>query len=351
MINLAVVGLGRWGRRHIASAEAGGRFRIVRAIDVLPESASDLADCGIAVSAGLAVALGDPAVQAVSLVTPHTLHPRQVAACAAASKHVLTEKPLSLSSRDARMAADACAAAGVVLAVGHDNRFYPAIQELERLVAAGDLGEILHVEANISHDYGMERGRRAARAGGRPAPAADQPPDSGWRLDEREAPAGSMVHMGIHRIDSFVQMFGRMTEVYGVQSRTPSEAPSITSGALMVRFESGATGYLGCSQATPLLSRIHLFGTGAWAEARGPYDQPSYVRASLDRLSVHRNGDGVETRTFDPVDSVECNYRAFADAIAGKAPYPIPLDQMVHGAEVLEAAARSFESGAPVRLG
>lgn len=351
MIDLAVVGLGRWGRRHVASAEAEGRFRIIRAVDVLPETASDLADRGVAVSADLADALGDPAVQAVSLVTPHTLHARQVAACAEAGKHVLTEKPLSLSSRDARMAAEACEKAGVVLALGHDNRFYPAIRELQRLVDAGELGEILHVEANISHDYGMERGRQAANDGGRRAPAADEPPDQGWRMDEREAPSGSMVHMGIHRIDSFVQIFGRMTEVYGVQSRTPSEAPSITSGALLVRFASGATGYLGCSQATPLLSRIHIFGTGAWAEARGPYDQPSYMEASLDRVSVHRGGGAVETRVFDAVDSVECNYRAFADAIEGKSPYPIPPDQMVHGAEVLEAVARSFESGAPVKLG
>lgn len=110
MIDLAVVGLGRWGRRHIASAEADRRFRIVRAVDIRPETASDLADRGIAVSADLADALDDPSVQAVSLVTPHTLHARQVAACAAAGKHVLTEKPLSLSSRDARMAAGACTA-------------------------------------------------------------------------------------------------------------------------------------------------------------------------------------------------------------------------------------------------
>lgn len=341
MIDLAIVGLGRWGHRHVASAEATGRFRLVHAVDAEPENAAGLAERGVTVSADLADALADPAVQAVSLVTPHTLHPRQVAACAAAGKHVLTEKPFALSSAEARMAADACVAAGVVLALGHDNRFYPAIQELARMVGAGELGEVHHVEATISHDYGVERWRRM-RDEGAAGPE--------WRYDEREAPAGSMVHVGVHRIDTFVQIFGRMTEVFAMRSRQPTDAPMITAGAMLVRFESGATGYLGSSQGTPLLSRIHVFGNEAWAEARGPSDQPGYERASLDRISVHRGGGEIETREFGAVDSVACNFEAFADAIDGKAPYPTPPDQMVHGAEVLEAVSQSYQSGQPVRL-
>lgn len=348
MIGLAIVGLGRWGRRHIASAEATGRFRLVRAVDIRPEGAADLARRGVAVSTALADALSDPAVEAVSLVTPHTLHPAQVAAAAAAGKHVLTEKPFALSAEAGRMAAEACARAGVVLALGHDNRFYPAVEEIKRLVETGALGEIVHVEANISHDYALARGRQQADHA---EPAPDQAPGPAWRLDTREAPAGSMVHIGIHRIDSFVQIFGRMTEVYAIQAKAPADAPRVTTGAMLVRFASGATGYLGSSQATPLLSRIHVFGTEAWAEARGPYDQPSYEEASLDRVTVHRSGHPVETRSFDKRDSVAANYAAFADAIEGKAPYPIAPEEMVHDAEVIEAVARSFETGAPVRLG
>ena len=282
MIDLAIVGLGRWGQRHVASAESTGRFRIVHAIDTRPETAADLAERGVAVSTDLADALADPAVRAVSLVTPHTLHPSQVVACADAGKHVLTEKPFALSAAEARRAADACVRAGVVLGLGHDNRFYPAIQELARIVGTGEIGKVHHVEANISHDYGLERWRQMKNddGGGAPGPT--------WRYDEREAPAGSMVHMGIHRIDTFVQIFGRMTEVFAIQAREPSDAPMVTSGAMLVRFASGATGYLGSSQATPLLSRIHVFGDEGWAEARGPSDQAGYERASLDRLTVCR---------------------------------------------------------------
>lgn len=350
MIDLAIVGLGRWGRRHIASAEATGRFRIVRAIDVRPEDAADLAERGIAVSSDLLDALGDRAVQAVGLATPHTLHPQQVAACADAGKHVLTEKPFALSAAEGRMAADACVAVGVVLALGHDNRFYPAVQELARMVGAGELGNVHHVEANISHDYSLKRGRKLVGQGGHVAPAPEEPPGPGWRLDRREAPAGSMVHVGIHRIDTFVQIFGRMTEVYGVQATAPSELPTVTSGAMLVRFASGATGYLGSSQATPLLSRIQVFGTDAWVELRGPSDQEAYERASLDRMTIHRGDGEIEMRSFENVDSVASNYEAFADAIEGKVAYPITPDQMVHDAEVLEAVAQSFESGQPVRL-
>ena len=350
MINLAIVGLGRWGRRHIASAEATGRFRLARAIDVLPDSAADLAARGVAVSSDLNDALGDPKIDAVSLVTPHTLHPAQVAACANAGKHVLTEKPFSLSADAARMAAEACVEAGIVLALGHDNRYYPAIQELKRLIDGGELGQILHIEANISHDYGVARFHRIQREGGHSEPAADAPPGPCWGLDAREGPAGSMVHIGVHRIDSFVQLLGAMTEVYAVQAAPPAETPTITTGSMMVRFASGATGYLGTSQATPLLSRIHVFGTDAWAEARGPSDQKSYEEASLDRVTICRSGDAPETETFETIDSVAANYTAFADAIEDKAPYPIPPAQMVHDAAVLEAVTPSFETGMPVKI-
>lgn len=343
MLNLGIVGLGRWGQRHVDSAIASGRFRMVRAVTARPDRMAEFASArSIALCTDIDDLLTDPAVDAVSLVTPHSKHIPQILRVAAAGKHVLAEKPFALTKEDAEKAVAACAKAGVVVAVGHDNRFYPAIVELKRLVDAGTLGTILHAEANLSHESATMRKKR----GDAPASSAS----TAWRLDQREAPAGVMVHLGIHRIDSFVQLFGRMERVYAVAPPNTLDVPFADSVAIMVRFCTGMTGYIGSSLATPLNSRFQVFGSDGWVEARGPRDMQEYLRSSLNSVSVRTNDGRFESRGFDAVDSVRLNFEAFADAIEGKSPGPVPVEEIIHVVAVAEAVARSLQTGEPAQV-
>src|SRR6266478_8339786 len=82
MIDAAIVGLGRWGRGFLESVQGKSRrIRFVRGVDTVPHVARDLAARhGFKPSSDLAEALADPAVQALVLVTPHSLHREQVVA-------------------------------------------------------------------------------------------------------------------------------------------------------------------------------------------------------------------------------------------------------------------------------
>lgn len=100
-------------------------------------------------------------MRAVVLATPHSLHVDQVIAVARAGKPVWCEKPLALTHAQAARAVAACEAAGVPLAVGQNKRFFPAMLELARLVAAGEIGEVMHVE-----DTSATSTRRASSAAG-----------------------------------------------------------------------------------------------------------------------------------------------------------------------------------------
>src|SRR5207244_7549595 len=97
-------------------------------------------------------AVKDPNVQGVVLCTPHTLHTDQIIKAASAKKHVFCEKPLSLSRADVLRAVKACNDNRVALAVGHEKRFEPPIQEAMRLVKSGELGTPLQIEANFVQD-------------------------------------------------------------------------------------------------------------------------------------------------------------------------------------------------------
>src|SRR3954465_5662831 len=96
-IRAAIVGLGRWGRQ-IAGASAGhARFAIVRAVEPDAAGAQDFcAEHGLELADSLDAVLADSSIDAVLLASPHSLHPAQVLACAAARKHVFCEKPLAL---------------------------------------------------------------------------------------------------------------------------------------------------------------------------------------------------------------------------------------------------------------
>ncbi len=115
MINLAVIGLDYWGRRHVESAQASGRFKTTRAIDTdfgNEQLKAFAYDYGIALSATLDNALDDPAIDAISLATPHNAHPEQIKEAAGANKHVYTERPFALFKAPAEEAITACRQAG-----------------------------------------------------------------------------------------------------------------------------------------------------------------------------------------------------------------------------------------------
>jgi predicted dehydrogenase len=351
LINLAVVGLGKFGRRHVDTAIASGRFRVVRAVVRNPGPAQEYASArDIQLSTDLAEALEDPLVDAVSLVTPHRLHVPQIIQAAAAGKHVLAEKPFALTAADAEKAVSACARAGVVVAVGHDNRFYPAIREVKRLVDGGTLGTIIHAEAHLSHDL-MRKASVAARAVLPGAERTNARPSTGaWRLDCSEAPVGSMAHLGVHRIDTFVQLFGRVTQVFALPGPKILNVGWDDTLSVLLKFAAGLSAYVSSSLATPLSSRMQIFGSGGGVEVTGPRDFKEYLRASLRTVSVQGADGSFQTREFEAGDSVMSNFRAFADAIEEKAPYPVPPEEIIHVPAVLEAITRSLASGCAVSI-
>ncbi len=319
MIDAALVGLGWWGRQHLDSVQGkSDRLRYVRAVTLEPEAASGLvAGHGITVSTDYDDALADPAVAAVVLATPHSLHADQVAAAAAAGKHVFCEKPFTLTKDAAEAAIAACTRAGLALGIGQNRRFWPSMKEIKGIVASGEIGTVMHVEANYSHDILAEV------------------PATGWRASPEEAPAAGMTGMGVHITDAYIDMIGPIAEVHALcVDRTLGRAAGDTVSVLL-RFADGPTGYLASTFKTAFIWHFRVLGSEGIVESRGERD-----------VSVTPRKGEPRSYMLEPVDSVRAEIEAFADAIEGKAPYPIPADQIIHNVAVLEAI---FESAATRR--
>ncbi|TVQ28898.1 MAG: gfo/Idh/MocA family oxidoreductase, partial [Geminicoccaceae bacterium] len=157
MIDLAIVGLGRWGRVLVDSVQGQSeRVRFTKAATRTPANAEGYAAAkGLALVQDLDALLADPTVDGIVLATPHSQHAAQVIQAAAAKKPVFCEKPFTLTRESAAAAVAAATEAGIVLAVGHNRRFLPAVQRMHALIAEGAIGKLLHVEGNMSGHVGQ----------------------------------------------------------------------------------------------------------------------------------------------------------------------------------------------------
>src|SRR5213079_730614 len=109
------------------------------------------------------------------------------------------------------------------------------------------------------------------------------------------------------------------------------------AAAVLVQFESGATGQLATVRAAPAYWRVHVFGTKGWAEAR---DETT--------LTLALNGQKPRVELLPQVDSLGVLLEAFAESIELGKPFPVTTDEMLDVVATFEAAINSMASGAPV---
>ncbi|MDG1505956.1 MAG: Gfo/Idh/MocA family oxidoreductase, partial [Planktomarina sp.] len=134
MIGTALIGFGWWGQHIARRLKDHPDFDILSVVEPALELHTQIEDLGLNAALGYEAALNDPSVQAVILTSPNDLHDNQILEAVAAGKHVFCEKPLSLNAKGARVSIEACRNAGLVLGIGHERRFEPAISALREML-------------------------------------------------------------------------------------------------------------------------------------------------------------------------------------------------------------------------
>ena len=321
MIDAAIVGLGRWGRTLVESVHGKSEhLRFTAAVSRDPSRLGGFAARHrLHVFGSLDEALALPRIAAIVLATPHSRHADEIVAAAAAKKAVFCEKPLALTRAEALRATAACREAGVVLGTGTDKRFFPAMAALARIVAGGELGHILHIEGNFSNEVAAEKF----------AP---------WRDSPEESPAGGMTGTGIHVLDAMIRMAGPVRRVQAQLLAHKAAPDPLDTISVLFEFCSGISGILAAVRSTPAFWRVHVFGRNGSAEALGRTE-----------LVLRKSGAEPQHVRLAPVDSVRANLEAFADAVAGVAPYPIGPEEMVDVVAAFEAIAKAAASDGRVQ--
>jgi predicted dehydrogenase len=318
-LDVAVVGLGWWGKVIVKTLNESRKLRVAKAVDLNPAAGECARSQDLAFATDFGSAVDDPALDAVILCTPHSAHTQQVVQAAAAKKHVFCEKPLALTYSDAQTSVRACRSNGVVLGLGHELRFSPPMADLRRMAQSGELGTLVQSEATFTGIVTHTAGN--------------------WRISADEAPGGPpMTGKGIHALDLCVSMHGPAERVFASLRRSSSQAMHGDTLGLLLTFKSGANALITALWSSPFANRFTVFGTRGWAEVR---DKAHPQKADGWTLTTCMRDDQVKTVEYPPMSPVLANLEAFADAVTGRAAYPISAADMLADSAALEAIGKS----------
>jgi predicted dehydrogenase len=302
-------------------------------------------------------------VDVVVVTAPNLLHVEIVEAACAAGKHVFCEKPVGGTPEQTARAAAATNRAGVTSGVGYNYRFAPLVQHARSLIAEGRLGELAHYRGRFFSMYG-----------------SDPLGVLSWRFLQDDAGFGVSSDLLSHAIDTAHFLAGPIRRLVGMRATTIPQRPLPPPGAthygrgspgdhvgavtnedfaaLLVEFESGATGVLEASRTlvgpeSELAFDVHgTRGAVSWSFER------------LNELRVHLDGEGYTTvlggdrhphhGAFVPgnanaigfEDLVAIEDFEFLQAIARGEQYEPGFEEALAVVAVQDALVRSWGSGA-----
>ncbi len=336
-VGFAIVGLGRLSLEEILPAFGESkRARPVALVSGTPEKARAVAaQHGIPPTAIYDYGSFDriaenPDVKAVYIVLPNAMHHEFALRAARAGKHVLCEKPMAMSSVEAREMTAACRAAGVKLMVAYRIQYEPHNREAIRLIRSGELGAVKFLDAINTQMQGD--------------------PDQ-WRMKKAMAGGGALPDIGLYCLNTTraylgeepIEVFARLWSTAG----DPRFREVEENVGFMLRFPSGVTancftGY-GAHDGKPM--RVHL--EKAWIDIENAFAYRGQVMR-IGRRSGGRSATDQPEIAAKNQFALEMDH--FADCIAsGRQPHT-PGEEGVQDHLVMEAIYESARTGLPVGL-
>lgn len=264
-VGWAVTGaLGVVAAEHIRAIMAGEQSRLVGICDAAGGGEQKARALGVRAYRDLDAMLQDPEVSAVSLCTPHTLHERQAAACLAAGRHVLSEKPLATTAEGAQQLIAAAQRQNLRLGVVYQHRWRPEMAALHRLLTGGKLGRILRATA-VHTTFRTDHYFAAAP----------------WR---GRAGAGVLTNQAQHMLDLIVWLLGLPQRVLAAAGTTLHRIAVEDSISALLDYGEGVHCLLhaGCSEL-PQQSYVEIFAEQGMARA-GPDLQLQLAEQPLGRF-------------------------------------------------------------------
>jgi predicted dehydrogenase len=272
--------------------------------------------------------LADPDVDAIYNPLPNHLHVPWTAKAMEAGKHVLCEKPLSITVAEAESLLAVRARTGKKVGEAFMIRSFTQWLRVSELIAGGRIGELRAVLAAFSYfNADPNNIRNQAEIGG-----------------------GALYDIGCYCIQAARLGFGKLPRrVVGLIDRDPAMKTDRLTSA-MLDFDGGHTIFTCSTQMIPC-QRVNYVGTKGRIEMEIPFNAPKDrpTRIFLDG-SGDLFGSGVVMEEFGTADQYTMQGDAFSRAILENTEVPVPLEDAIANMKVIEALFRSAETGGWIQV-
>ena len=323
-IRVGIIGAGAMARHHISTMAGRPDTTIVALCEpseaALAAAAPEFTARGVAVPPNEPdwqrfVARYAPRLDTVVIITPHVFHAAQATACLEAGLDVLLEKPMVMDAAEASALIATRDRTGRLLVIGFPGSLSPQVRTATRLVATGEVGGILNVDALVWQDW------RSHTMGT-------------WRQDPAMSGGGFLFDTGAHMLNTVTDIAGQ--DIAELAAWLENDGDPVDIRAVVIaRLASGALVTMnGCGRAIPSLgSEIRVFceratiRTGVWGE------RLEIQRVGSKRLTSVRS---VATRTV---------WEQFLAVRAGREPNPCPPEVGLRMARLWDAIRESSARG------
>ncbi|MCL4465934.1 MAG: Gfo/Idh/MocA family oxidoreductase [Chloroflexi bacterium] len=248
-MRIGIVGCGSIGQKR---ARALASAQLVACADAQPERATALARAfPSAESTDWPALVERPDVDVVVVSTTHDVLAEITLAAVRAGKHVLVEKPAARCAAELVPVIEAAELAGVLVRVGFNHRYHPALRKARELCAAGELGELMFLRGRYGH-------------GGRPGYEKE------WRAIPELSGGGELIDQGVHLVDLARCFLGDFAEVQGFAHTYYWDMPVEDNGFLLLKTEHQQVAFLhaSCTEWKNLFS-FEVYGRQGKVEVTG----------------------------------------------------------------------------------
>lgn len=349
-LGIGVIGTGSISESHLNAYAGNSNATIVAVSDLNGERASRVAEkYGASRSyTDYRDLLADKEVEAVSICTWNQTHAEIAIAAIKAGKHVLVEKPLSITVEEAEAVRDAVRASDRILQVGFVRRFDANVDLVRRFAEQGEFGDLYYAKASLI--------RRRGNPGG-------------WFADKARSGGGPLIDIGVHVIDLSWYLMGRpkvksvsgnvyhklgnRSNIKGLSAYQAADYDASLNTVedmanALIRFENGASILVEVSyslHAKEDESTVKLYGT------KGGFEIDPELAIVSERYDTMLNvTPQVDSRRFDFAKAFQAEIDSFVDAaLAGKEPLS-PVEDGLTMMRILRAIYESAEQGKEIEL-
>ncbi len=324
MIQVAVAGAGDWGRNHVRVLAGLPGAKLTWIVDPDPDrrvAAREMAPKAKVVGE-ISEALADDRLDAVVVASPAPTHGRVARAALAAGKHVLVEKPLAPTSREARDLVRRAARADRLLGVGHLLLHHAAVQRMRALIGQGRIGDLRYVHCQRTN------------------------------LGRVRPEEGALMSLAPHDVSVMVHLIGAWPVGVAARGAVVAQPQFEDLVFLVLRFPGGLLGHVHLSWLDHLKMRqISAVGSKAmmvFDDMASQDEKLRLVRPLAGRVGAARRVDPVRIASREPLGA---ELRAFVKSVRTGEPFVTPAIDGARVVQVLEGAQRSLaQHGAEVPL-